>query len=134
MSVGLDSRQSAEHAWVQVKPTVLLGLAGAGPLFTPEVLTAMGEINEQPIIFPMSNPTHRMEASARDTQHYTGGRTIFASGSPQPDVVMGASLLPNSSLSTLGIFCMPLVTESQYNGRPYIPCPCNKQWLACPCL
>lgn len=76
---------------MQVRPTALIGLSGAGPIFTPEVLTAMGEFNERPIVFPMSNPTHKMEANAPDTQKYTGGRAIFASGSPQQDVTIGGS-------------------------------------------
>lgn len=75
--------------FMQVKPTALIGLSGAGPVFTPAVLTKMGEINDRPIIFPMSNPTHRMECRAQDAQKYTQGRAIFASGSPQDDVVLG---------------------------------------------
>ena len=35
---------------VQVKPTVLIGLAGAGKLFTEDILVSMGEHNERPII------------------------------------------------------------------------------------
>ena len=77
-----------EHV-MQVQPTALIGLSGAGPIFTPNILTAMGEFNERPIIFPMSNPTHRMECRAQEAQKYTNGRAIFASGSPQDDVVMG---------------------------------------------
>ena len=74
-----------------MKPTVLIGLSGAGPLFTPDILTAMGEINEQPIIMPMSNPTYKAECKAQDAQTYTQGRCIYASGSPQADVVMSKS-------------------------------------------
>lgn len=57
---------------LQVKPTVLIGLAGAGKLFTEEVLQLMGQHNERPVIMPMSNPTHRMECNAREAQAATG--------------------------------------------------------------
>jgi len=56
----------------QGKPTGLIGLSGAGRLFTEGVLRLMGELNEQPIIMPMSNPTHRMECTAEDAQRMTG--------------------------------------------------------------
>ena len=95
-----------------MKPTALIGLSGAGPIFTPEVLTAMGEINERPIIFPMSNPTHKLEANAQDTQKYTGGRAIFASGSPQQDVVMGESFL-------LILILLLLKKEEKWNKKNY---------------
>ena len=60
------------HGKLQVKPTVLVGLAGAGKLFTEEVLTLMGQYNERPIIMPMSNPTHKMECNAEEAQKATG--------------------------------------------------------------
>lgn len=82
---------------MQVEPTALIGLSGAGPIFTPSVLKAMGDINERPLVFPMSNPTHRMECKALDAQRQTQGRAIFASGSPQDDVVIGNDPCPSGT-------------------------------------
>jgi malate dehydrogenase (decarboxylating) len=76
----------------RTKPTVLIGLSGAGRLFTSEILELMAENNERPIIFPMSNPTSKMEATFAETMEATKGTAIFASGSPQEDI---ESLGPN---------------------------------------
>ena len=40
------------------KPTVLIGVSGQPGLFTQEVVEAMAENSVQPIIFPLSNPSH----------------------------------------------------------------------------
>jgi len=70
-----------------VKPTVLLGLSGAGPgTFTEEALRAMAATTERPLVLPLSNPTSASECSAAEAFAWTDGRALFASGSPYDDV------------------------------------------------
>jgi malate dehydrogenase (oxaloacetate-decarboxylating)(NADP+) len=64
-------------------------------MFTRPVLEAMAEINERPIFFSLSNPTSNTECSAEEAYMWTGGRAIFASGSPfDPVTVGGKTLFP----------------------------------------
>ncbi len=65
-----------------LKPTAILGLSGQPGTFTREVVAAMTEINERPIIFALSNPTSQAECTAKQAYTWSDGRAIFASGSP----------------------------------------------------
>jgi len=65
-----------------LKPTAIIGVSTVPKLFNQQVIEAMSEINERPIIFPYSNPTSRSECTAEEAYRWSRGKAIFASGSP----------------------------------------------------
>ena len=78
-----------------LRPTGIIGVSTVPKLFTREVIEAMAEINKRPIIFPYSNPTSRSECTAEEAYRWSGGRAVFASGSPFPPVeVAGHRFVP----------------------------------------
>ena len=79
----------------ELKPTALLGLSGQPQTFTQDIVEAMAEINERPLIFALSNPTANAECTAEQAYTWSGGRAIFASGSPfDPVTFEGRTLVP----------------------------------------
>jgi malate dehydrogenase (oxaloacetate-decarboxylating)(NADP+) len=78
-----------------LRPTGIIGVCTVPKLFTREVIEAMAKINERPIIFPYSNPTSRSECTAEEAYRWSGGRAVFASGSPFPPVeIAGQRFVP----------------------------------------
>lgn len=72
-----------------LKPTVLIGVSGVAGSFNQKVLKAMAACHDRPVVFALSNPTSQAECTAEQAYQWTGGRAIFASGSPFPAVTLG---------------------------------------------
>ncbi|WP_446039054.1 NAD-dependent malic enzyme [Streptomyces sp. SID1121] len=66
----------------QVKPTILLGTSTLPGAFTQEVIEAMAAGTERPIVFPLSNPTSRIEAMPSDVLFWSRGRALVTTGIP----------------------------------------------------
>jgi malate dehydrogenase (oxaloacetate-decarboxylating) len=69
-----------------VEPTILLGTSTVQGAFSEDVITAMAARVERPIVFPLSNPTERIEAMPADVLSWTKGKALCAVGIPVPPV------------------------------------------------
>lgn len=99
-TVGMSIEEVVGH----VKPSVLIGLSTVPGLFNENVVRQMGEANERPIIFPLSNPTSSAECKAEDAYAWTDGRCIFGSGSPFDPVEHNGKTLTPSQVNNMFIF------------------------------
>jgi malate dehydrogenase (oxaloacetate-decarboxylating)(NADP+) len=71
-----------------LRPTAIIGVGATPGLFTREVIEEMSRLNERPIVFALSNPTSKSECTAEQAYAWSGGRALFASGSPFDPVTL----------------------------------------------
>jgi len=86
------------------KPTILLGVSGQPGLFTQAVIEEMAKHTERPIVFPLSNPTSRIEATPADVIAWTKGEAIIATGSPFDPVEWNGATFPIGQCNNSYIF------------------------------
>jgi malate dehydrogenase (oxaloacetate-decarboxylating) len=96
------------------RPTVLIGTSGQAHAFSEAVVRAMAQNTQRPIIFPLSNPTERSEATPQDLLAWTEDRAVVGTGSPFPPIIRGghpfridqvnnAYVFPGVGLGTIAI-------------------------------
>jgi malate dehydrogenase (oxaloacetate-decarboxylating)(NADP+) len=99
-----------------LQPTALVGVSGMPQTFTEPVVRAMAKLNAKPVIFALSNPTSQAECTAAQCYTWTGGRGIFASGSPFAPVTLdGVTHVPgqgNNSYIFPGVGLGVIASES----------------------
>ncbi|HGS5187031.1 TPA: NAD-dependent malic enzyme [Vibrio parahaemolyticus] len=86
------------------KPTVLIGVSGAPGLFSQEAIEEMHKHCKRPIVFPLSNPTSRVEATPNDIIRWTNGEALVATGSPFDPVVHEGRTYPIAQCNNSYIF------------------------------
>ncbi|WP_394391710.1 NAD-dependent malic enzyme [Shewanella woodyi] len=86
------------------KPTVLIGVSGAPGLFSEEIIKAMHQHCPRPIVFPLSNPTSRVEATPKDVLHWTNGQALVATGSPFEPVALNGETFEIAQCNNSYIF------------------------------
>jgi malate dehydrogenase (oxaloacetate-decarboxylating) len=87
-----------------INATILIGLSTVGGAFSEPIVREMARKIERPIIFPLSNPTSKSEATAEDLIRWTDGRALVASGSPFAPVTYNGRTITIAQCNNVHIF------------------------------
>jgi malate dehydrogenase (oxaloacetate-decarboxylating) len=86
------------------KASVLIGVSGQPGAFSEPAVREMAKYSDRPVIFPLSNPTSRSEATAQDLMDWTDGRALIGTGSPFEPVNVDGKKLPVTQTNNSYIF------------------------------
>jgi malate dehydrogenase (oxaloacetate-decarboxylating) len=109
------TRISLAETVANARPTVLIGVSATPGTFDEHLIRLMAELNDRPIIFPLSNPTSRSECTAEEAIRWSEGRAIVATGSPFPPVTHDGRRMRIGQCNNIFIF--PGVGLGVYVGR-----------------
>ena len=84
--LGSPDRIDLADVAANAHPTVLIGTSGQPRAFSEGIVRAMAADVERPVIFPLSNPTERSEATPQELIVWTDGRAVIGTGSPFPPI------------------------------------------------
>src|SRR4051812_11024526 len=87
-----------------VKPSVLIGVSGQPGAFGEESVREMARYTSRPVIFPLSNPTSRSEATPQDLMDWTDGRALIGTGSPFGPAKVAGKTVPIAQTNNSYIF------------------------------
>jgi malate dehydrogenase (oxaloacetate-decarboxylating) len=96
----LDLLEVVRH----VRPTILIGTAARTGAFNERIVREMAHHVKRPVIFPLSNPTEKSEASPSDLLRWTQGRALIATGSPFPAAHIGRRSVRIGQCNNMFIF------------------------------
>jgi malate dehydrogenase (oxaloacetate-decarboxylating) len=85
-------------------PTVLIGVSGQPGAFSEVAVRTMAQHTQRPVLFPLSNPTSRAEATPEDLMRWTDGRALIGTGSPFPPVSWNGRQVPIAQTNNSYIF------------------------------
>jgi malate dehydrogenase (oxaloacetate-decarboxylating) len=86
------------------RPTVLIGTSGQAHAFSEAVVRGIAQHVQRPIIFPLSNPTERSEATPQDLLAWTKDRAVVGTGSPFPTIIQGGQAFRIDQVNNAYVF------------------------------
>jgi malate dehydrogenase (oxaloacetate-decarboxylating) len=95
---------SLHETIAHVKPTVLIGVSAQGGAFHQSVIEEMHRHTKRPIVFPLSNPTTKSEATPQELFEWTQAQAIIATGSPFQPVTYEGTTHPIAQCNNVFIF------------------------------